>query len=183
VSKVKASIVCESHLWKGKVAKKSMNEDTKVIELHQHVVQFQPKFLVGTRKNAVNLRFSVAVRSDDAVHTIESDLSNPFIVITNECQWAEAEGTLIKKGMSHTRTTARAHARRGSHLRICCSRRGVWRPPGDSLGAVRQRVPHALHPSHAAGRQQASACLPRRRFRVPARQVFRQQADGLLQGL
>lgn len=97
VSKVKASIVCESHLWKGKVAKKSMNEDTKVIELHQHVVQFQPKFLVGTRKNAVNLRFSVAVRSDDAVHTIESDLSNPFIVITNECQWAEAEGTLIKK--------------------------------------------------------------------------------------
>jgi hypothetical protein len=75
-----------------------MNEDTKVIELHQHVVQFQPKFLVGTRKNAVNLRFSVAVRSEEAVHTIESDLSNPFIVITNECQWAEAEGTLIKKG-------------------------------------------------------------------------------------
>lgn len=101
VSKVTASIVCDSHLWKGKVTKKSMNEDAKVIELHQQAVQFQPKFLVGTRKNAVNLRFSVAVKSEDTVHTIESDLSNPFIVITNECQWAEAEGTLIKKGNAH----------------------------------------------------------------------------------
>jgi hypothetical protein len=39
----------------------------------------------------------VAVRSDDTVHTIESDLSNPFIVITNECQWEESEGILLKK--------------------------------------------------------------------------------------
>jgi len=97
VSKVKASIVCESNIWKGKVAKKSMNDDTKLIEVHQSIVQLQPKFLTGTRKNTVNLRFSVAVRSQEVVHTVESDLSNPFIVITNECQWAEAEGTLIKK--------------------------------------------------------------------------------------
>jgi len=102
VSKVKASIVCESNIWKGKVAKKSMNDDTKLIEVHQSIVQLQPKFLTGTRKNTVNLRFSVAVRSQEVVHTVESDLSNPFIVITNECQWAEAEGTLIKKGDLHS---------------------------------------------------------------------------------
>jgi len=87
---------------------------------------------VGTRKNAVQLRFSMQMKINEnnnnnnntkemnngngngyrnGVHnnnnnhqhhaeesvTIESELSNPFIVITNECQWSEAEGTLIKK--------------------------------------------------------------------------------------
>jgi len=99
VNKVKASIVCESHLWKNKFNTKSMNEDTKMIEAQQQTVQFQPKFLVGTRKNAVNILFSLRVRNagSDVDHAIESELSNPFVVITNECQWAEAEGTLIKK--------------------------------------------------------------------------------------
>jgi hypothetical protein len=72
-----------------------MQEESKLMEAH--TVEFQPKFLVGTRKNAVNLRFSVSVKCNESLHTIESELSNPFIVITNECQWAEAEGTLIKK--------------------------------------------------------------------------------------
>ncbi|KAL6057136.1 SH2 domain-containing protein [Balamuthia mandrillaris] len=97
LSKMNAAIVCESHLWKSKFNKRTMHEDSKVLEPQQHTVLFQPKFLVGTRKSAVNLRFSISVKCGAALSTIESPLSDPFVVITNECQWAEAEGTLIKK--------------------------------------------------------------------------------------
>ncbi len=58
-------------------------------------------FMAGTRKNSVGIRFGIQVQvgagqAAQAV-TVESDNSLPFIVITNECQWEESEGTLIKK--------------------------------------------------------------------------------------
>jgi len=52
-------------------------------------------------KNAVTLRFGIQVQVGQGptaqTLTVESEASQPFIVITNECQWEESEGTLIKK--------------------------------------------------------------------------------------
>lgn len=59
------------------------------------------KFLVGSRKHAITIRFSMIVQVGQAAAaqsaTIESEASNPWVVITNECQWEEAEGLLIRK--------------------------------------------------------------------------------------
>eukprot|EP01090_Pellita_catalonica_P001139 TRINITY_DN10846_c0_g1_i1.p1 TRINITY_DN10846_c0_g1~~TRINITY_DN10846_c0_g1_i1.p1 ORF type:complete len:608 (+),score=60.48 TRINITY_DN10846_c0_g1_i1:195-1826(+) len=101
LSKVKAAIVCDSHLYKNKINKRTVTDSEKSMDPQSKRVLFQPRFLVGTRKHAINLRFSVQLQlnaqDNQQGHTVESQLSNPFIVITNECQWSEAEGTLIKK--------------------------------------------------------------------------------------
>ena len=59
------------------------------------------KFLVGSRKHAVTIRFSMIVQVGQAAAaqsaTIESEPTYPWVVITNECQWEEAEGLLIRK--------------------------------------------------------------------------------------
>lgn len=61
------------------------------------VAKFPLKFLTGTRKSCVTLRFVVQVKTaSNAVTTIESNASQPFIVITNDCQWEGSEGTLLK---------------------------------------------------------------------------------------
>ena len=43
----------------------------------------------------VNLKFYLGARSGNMQMQIESTLSYPFIVITNESQWAEAAGELL----------------------------------------------------------------------------------------
>ena len=60
------------------------------------------RFLSGTRKTPATIRFGIQVQLSPAhgssgMYTVESHSSDPFIVITNECQWEECEGTLIKK--------------------------------------------------------------------------------------
>lgn len=56
---------------------------------------------MGSRKHPVTLRFSMIVQVGQGgaaqSATIESELSNPWVVITNECQWEEAEGLLIRR--------------------------------------------------------------------------------------
>jgi hypothetical protein len=79
------------------------------------VAKFPLKFLTGTRKSCVTLRFVVQVititkfqaytlltratqvkTASNTVSTVESNASQPFIVITNDCQWEGSEGTLLK---------------------------------------------------------------------------------------
>lgn len=61
------------------------------------MAKFPLKFLTGTRKSCVNLRFVVQVKTNNhSSTTIESNTSQPFIVITNDCQWEGSEGTLLK---------------------------------------------------------------------------------------
>jgi len=161
-----------------------MNEDTKMIEAQQQTVQFQPKFLVGTRKNAVNILFSLRVRNagSDVDHAIESELSNPFVVITNECQWAEAEGTLIKKEAF------------GTHVRIfpllmislfeVLTILTVYNnKDGSSVGPIRECFSHALHQCNKAGHHTASPIASFHRDRIPARKIFQQQSNDNCQGI
>jgi hypothetical protein len=61
-------------------------------------------FPQGSRKKTLSLKFSVTVNcsrplgnsTENYTCLIESDLSQPFIVKTNENQWDEAEGSLLK---------------------------------------------------------------------------------------
>jgi len=50
----------------------------------------------GTRKKAIHLKFKVSIKVGNMDSVIESKLSKPFIVKTNENQWQEAEGILLK---------------------------------------------------------------------------------------
>jgi hypothetical protein len=50
----------------------------------------------GTRKKAIHLKFKLSVKVGNIESHLESILSKPFIVKTNENQWQEAEGILLK---------------------------------------------------------------------------------------
>lgn len=67
----------------------------------RRIAKFYLKFLSGTRKNPVRLRFGIQLQINQngaaQTVTVESNSSRPFIVITNECQWEESEGILLKK--------------------------------------------------------------------------------------
>lgn len=67
----------------------------------RRIAKFYLKFLTGTRKNPVRLRFGIQLQINQngaaQTVTVESNSSRPFIVITNECQWEESEGILLKK--------------------------------------------------------------------------------------
>jgi len=103
-SKVTATVVWENHQSKGQsttAQQKTLDTDTQVMDGYRRLSRWNLKFSNGTRKNSISLRFAIQLQIG-APHilpavTVESETSNPFIVITNECQWEEAEGLLIKK--------------------------------------------------------------------------------------
>lgn len=57
------------------------------------------KIIIGTRKNAVYLRFIMDIKVNQAgqvvTGTIESENSDPFVVMTNQKQWEACERTLL----------------------------------------------------------------------------------------
>jgi len=95
---VKATLLCDSHNPSTKGAPSSpLEADAQPLNGPAKSGDFPLKFMAGTRKAAVHLKFGIPVRSPNASATIESDMSNPFVVITNECQWEGSAGTLLKK--------------------------------------------------------------------------------------
>jgi len=75
--------------------------ETEVVSMDesQRIAKYHLKFLNGTRKNPVTLKFAMQVQvvGGAGTVTVESPPSHPFIVITNECQYEESDGTLLKK--------------------------------------------------------------------------------------
>jgi len=53
-------------------------------------------FPFGTRKKFIHLRFKMDVQMGAVKATIESNMSEPVIVKTNESQWQESEGILLR---------------------------------------------------------------------------------------
>jgi hypothetical protein len=99
-SKMKVVMIWENHQAKTNT-QKMIECDTQPIDAFRRQVKWNLKFLNGTRKNSVTLRFGIQVQvvqgSSSASVTVESNSSQPFIVITNECQWEESEGTLLRR--------------------------------------------------------------------------------------
>lgn len=93
-----------SEMWEDQQARVASGEKT-IFESNTHpldVYRFQAhwkhKFTTGTRKTLVFLRYSISVQLSESGPAIElkSEVSSPFIVITNDCQWHEAEGKLLQ---------------------------------------------------------------------------------------
>lgn len=66
---------------------------------HQFHTSFPIKFVNGTRKNLATLKFDLrvqSVRSPNHTVTLESEYSNPFVAITNEIQYEESDGLILK---------------------------------------------------------------------------------------
>lgn len=75
---------------------KPLESDTQRMDEFTNRAKFHLKFLQGSRKNVANLKFTMNVLIGSHQLTLESNLSHPFIVITNECQYEESEALLIK---------------------------------------------------------------------------------------
>eukprot|EP01112_Ceratiomyxa_fruticulosa_P000033 TRINITY_DN0_c7_g1_i1.p1 TRINITY_DN0_c7_g1~~TRINITY_DN0_c7_g1_i1.p1 ORF type:complete len:749 (-),score=149.09 TRINITY_DN0_c7_g1_i1:247-2493(-) len=104
IGKVRASMVIETQqatksASTGSSSTKAIENEYAPIDESSHVAKFQLKFLNGTRKNPVTLKFSMSLQVAGGAGpvTIESPQSSPFIVITNECQYEESDGTILKK--------------------------------------------------------------------------------------
>jgi len=99
-SQMKVAMVWENHQSKAN-NQKNIDCDTQTVDAFNRVAKWHLKFLNGTRKNSVTLRFGMQVQVSQpngaVTVTVESHSTRPFIVITNECQWEESEGTLLKK--------------------------------------------------------------------------------------
>lgn len=97
VSPVKATLLCDTHNPPAKGAPSSPLEGDTQQMAPSRIAHFPLRFVAGTRKSAVHIKLGVPVRMGAATATIESEMSNPFVVITNECQWEGSAGTLLKK--------------------------------------------------------------------------------------
>eukprot|EP01101_Sappina_pedata_P004071 TRINITY_DN1668_c0_g1_i1.p1 TRINITY_DN1668_c0_g1~~TRINITY_DN1668_c0_g1_i1.p1 ORF type:complete len:748 (+),score=213.61 TRINITY_DN1668_c0_g1_i1:65-2245(+) len=99
-SKVRAVIVSDNQQPQKISSNKSMIEsDTQSMDMYSRILKWNMKFQSGTRKNIVSLRFAMQIQTTNSTSPVvlESQHSSPFIVITNECQWDESEGLLMKK--------------------------------------------------------------------------------------
>lgn len=96
---VKATLLCDTHNPAARNAPASPIEGDVQHISPARVAHFPLKFLSGTRKSAVHIKMGVPVRAgpNGASVTVESEMSNPFVVITNECQWETSAGILLKK--------------------------------------------------------------------------------------
>lgn len=99
-SKVKVAMISDNQQVKLN-SSKSIENDTQTMDGLRRIATFYLKFLAGTRKNSMRLRFGIQLQivqnGAPQTCTVESNSSRPFIVITNECQWEESEGILLKK--------------------------------------------------------------------------------------
>eukprot|EP01101_Sappina_pedata_P008874 TRINITY_DN500_c0_g1_i1.p1 TRINITY_DN500_c0_g1~~TRINITY_DN500_c0_g1_i1.p1 ORF type:complete len:729 (+),score=230.74 TRINITY_DN500_c0_g1_i1:157-2187(+) len=106
LSKVKASIMADGN--------KVSNSEDKLIDGDEQemdpktlVVKFPLHFPKGTRKSASCFRFTVLAQSTQKYPnssnmtpfstTLESEISLPYMVMTNQKQWEACEGVLLKK--------------------------------------------------------------------------------------
>lgn len=77
--------------------KKEKDLETEAANFNDHfTAKFNIKFLNGTRKTLSYLKFGVQAQVDNRILTFESVLSHPLVVITNEVQYEEADGALLK---------------------------------------------------------------------------------------
>jgi hypothetical protein len=67
------------------------------------IAQFNElRFPTGTRQKVVRLQFVLMVsyiqaNGSPSTQSLESDLTQPFLIMTNENQWKVSEGVLLKK--------------------------------------------------------------------------------------
>eukprot|EP01130_Rhizamoeba_saxonica_P017861 TRINITY_DN876_c0_g1_i4.p1 TRINITY_DN876_c0_g1~~TRINITY_DN876_c0_g1_i4.p1 ORF type:complete len:616 (-),score=104.47 TRINITY_DN876_c0_g1_i4:1129-2976(-) len=86
----------ETHGLKHKVKNPLVNDVSQLDGYLFHAHFNNIKVNISSRMNVLNLKFAVNVRIGDSNVQVESSLSNPFIVITNESQWCDAISKLLQ---------------------------------------------------------------------------------------
>lgn len=73
--------------------------DQQNLDPNTRLSKFPLRFLQGTKKSPVCIRFGMQIQVSGAPHpvTVESNSSLSLVVITNESQWEDSAGTLLKK--------------------------------------------------------------------------------------
>lgn len=98
VSQVKSALLCDITHGKGS-SNKPLDTDSQSLDPNSRIAKFPLKFLAGTKKAPGHLKFGMQVQlaNSNAPTTVESNISAPLVVITNEIQWEGSAGTLLKK--------------------------------------------------------------------------------------
>ncbi|PRP75084.1 hypothetical protein PROFUN_03920 [Planoprotostelium fungivorum] len=96
ISQLHVVVNMDSTQPKGTPSKNIENEQEDM-DPNTKIAKFNIKFLNGTRKNLATLKFDMQVKlRGGAVIPVESNPSHPFVVITNECQFEESDGLLLR---------------------------------------------------------------------------------------
>jgi len=94
LSPVKVTLTMDNP--QGMSAKNIESEEERIDEFSK-TAKFHLKFLNGTRKTYATVKYSAQVQLPGlAPLPMESYSSRPFVVITNECQYEESDGLLLK---------------------------------------------------------------------------------------
>jgi hypothetical protein len=110
VTQVKAAMLCDITHGKGS-NNKPLETETQNLDPNSRIAKFPRKkstiilltltvkFTAGTKKAPGFVRFGmqIQVAGTSTPITVESNTSNPMVIITNECQWEGSAGTLLKK--------------------------------------------------------------------------------------
>ena len=108
-SLVKVHVSMDSTQPKG-APTKHIDSDTECLDTFDYAAKFHLKFLNGTRKNLATVKFSVQLQLVGGLSvTIESNPSSPFVAITNECQYEESDGLLLKTDAFEQRASRTLH--------------------------------------------------------------------------
>eukprot|EP01113_Clastostelium_recurvatum_P007040 TRINITY_DN13246_c0_g1_i2.p1 TRINITY_DN13246_c0_g1~~TRINITY_DN13246_c0_g1_i2.p1 ORF type:complete len:633 (-),score=120.05 TRINITY_DN13246_c0_g1_i2:15-1913(-) len=76
--------------------KKHIERESQALDQTRGIARFPIKFLTGTRKSCVAMKFVLNAKIGGVNQLISSHHTHPFIVITNDCQWEGSEGALLK---------------------------------------------------------------------------------------
>lgn len=98
---VKATVISEGHSAMKNAKEKAIENEVQAMDVQSRCAAFPLKFLSGTRMSSVYLKFSMQVTASlqgnrSIPANLETPNTRPFIVITNESQWEQAEQLLFK---------------------------------------------------------------------------------------
>lgn len=113
ITQAKANLLCDAAQGKG-APQKMIDFDVQSIEPSSRIAKFPIKFLAGTKKAPAQFKFAMQlqVAGSPSPATIESNTTTSLVVITNECQWEDSAGTLLKKeAFSDGRVWLLSHSR------------------------------------------------------------------------
>lgn len=98
ISTVKADVVSNSKSGP-KGSSILLQYDLQAMDPELLIARFPVKFLTGTRKSSVSIRFSMQTLTGPFLTTLESPATSPFVIITNDCQWEGSEDLMLKNDL------------------------------------------------------------------------------------
>jgi hypothetical protein len=95
VSEIKTVLQMDNPQTKN--SSKVFEGDVEKMDDFSKTAKFNLKFLHGTRKMLASLKFNTQIQVSGGPRlALESNVSSPFVVITNECQYEDSDGLLLK---------------------------------------------------------------------------------------